>query len=178
MTLKGGEGMDGGDSGDRQIDRASSAGTCEVWVRAAMQQELHDVGVAVAGGHHESREAVAGDFVRIGASVEESLNRLDLIRVNRVHEGCPAVVAGDCIGIGTLTDESADGDDVSSARCVGEGRETRVRPHAAAGEKNGDEGESHVGLLFVKYFATKSIGQPRSWRQRGSSATPARSAYR
>src|SRR5260370_6273147 len=176
MTLKGGEAMDVGVSGDRQMDRANSAGTCDVWIRAAMQQELDDVGVAVAGGHHESREAVAGDFVRIGASVEESLNRLDLIRVNRVHEGCPAVVAGDCVRIGTLTDEGSDGDDISGARRVGEGRETRLRPHAAAGERNGDEGEWHVGLVFVKYVATKSIGKPRSWRQRGSSATPPRSA--
>ncbi len=113
-------------------------------IGAASQKKLDDVGVAVAGGHHQSRETVAGDFVRIGAAVEERLDRFDLRFVDCVEQGSPVVAAGGLIGIRTLMDQIADRSDVAGAGGVSERRELTVRPGASE-EKNREDGKSHAG---------------------------------
>ena len=118
------------------------------------EEELDDVGVAVTGGHHESCETVAGDFVGIGAAVEQSLHRFDLRCVDRMEKGSPVIAAGRLVGISTLVDEIADRGDIAGAGGVSERSEFRIGPGASE-EKSSDEGESHLASNLSSTFRRK-----------------------
>ena len=55
------------------------------------EENLHDMGVAVAGGHHQRRRAVRIGAVRIGAGVEQRRDRARLGFVDRVEQRRPGV---------------------------------------------------------------------------------------
>jgi hypothetical protein len=152
MALEEREAIDVGDSGSSEIERANSAGTRDVRIRSAAEQELDDVGVPVAGGHHQWCEAVAGDLVGIGAAIEKRIDRLDLRFVDGMEKRSPIVAAGRLIGICTVADEVADGGNVSGPSGVGKRSEFRVR---ASDEKSGAKGESHFASLLSSTLRRK-----------------------
>src|SRR5436309_6747468 len=146
MALEEREAVDVGDSSDREIERPNAAGACLVRIGAATEKKLHDVGVAVAGSHHQSSEAIAGDAIDVRAAIEKRFDGFDLTFVDRMHQRRPVVLARDRVRIGAAPDQSANRRDVTSAGGVRKWREIVVELGAAPEKKDSQKSESSHSL--------------------------------